>query len=89
MSTHVDAVPNMLASIRSQLDVITTLLQSPAPSLPPRAEAIGTYTMAEVSRLLRIGRSSVYEAARTGVFPTIRIGNRIVAPKAAIDRMLS
>ena len=47
-----------------------------------------TYDIAEVGKLLGIGRNQAYEAARRGDFPTIRVGKRLVAPKAAIDRML-
>lgn len=47
-----------------------------------------TYRLEEVAKLFGIGRNAAYEGARRGDFPTIRIGKRIVAPKAAIDRML-
>jgi predicted DNA-binding transcriptional regulator AlpA len=47
-----------------------------------------TYTLDEVSKLLGIGRNQAYEGARRGDFPTIRIGKRLVAPKAAINKML-
>jgi predicted DNA-binding transcriptional regulator AlpA len=47
-----------------------------------------TYTLGEVSKLLGIGRNQAYEGARRGDFPTIRIGKRLVAPKAAINKML-
>jgi predicted DNA-binding transcriptional regulator AlpA len=47
-----------------------------------------TYKMEEVATLLGIGRNSAYEGAERGDFPVIKIGKRIVAPKAAIDRML-
>jgi hypothetical protein len=48
-----------------------------------------TYCLEEVAQLLGIGRNQAYEAARRGDFPTIRIGKRIVAPKAPIDRLLN
>ena len=47
-----------------------------------------TYQIGEVAKLLGIGRNAAYEAAKRGDFPTIRIGKRLVAPKAAIDRLL-
>jgi predicted DNA-binding transcriptional regulator AlpA len=50
----------------------------------PRA----TYKIDEVARLFGIGRNSAFEAAARGDFPTIRIGKRLVAPKAAINKML-
>ncbi len=48
-----------------------------------------TYTIPETANILGIGRSAAYEGARTGEIPTIKIGNRILVPKAALDRMLS
>jgi predicted DNA-binding transcriptional regulator AlpA len=47
-----------------------------------------TYHLEEVAKLFGIGRNQAYEGARRGDFPTIRIGKRIVAPKAAIDKLL-
>ncbi len=47
-----------------------------------------TYSIDEVAKLLGIGRNSAYEGARRGDFPTIKVGGRIVVPKAALDRML-
>jgi excisionase family DNA binding protein len=42
----------------------------------------------EAGRLLRLSRGSAYEAARTGQIPTIRIGRRLLVPRAALLRML-
>ena len=47
-----------------------------------------THTVGEAAQLLGIGRSAAYEAARTGQLPTIRIGKRILVPKAAFERLL-
>ena len=47
-----------------------------------------TYSIPEAAQELGIGRSAAYEAAKTGEIPTIRIGNRILVPIAALDRML-
>ncbi len=35
-----------------------------------------------------LGKNATYEAARRGDIPTIRIGGRILVPKAALDRLL-
>ena len=47
----------------------------------------------EAARLLRISRSSAYEAANTWLrsegkegLPCVRLGRRIVVPRAAIDK---
>jgi excisionase family DNA binding protein len=46
------------------------------------------YNMHEAGELLGIGRSKAYEAAKCGEIPTIRIGRRLLVPKAALHRML-
>lgn len=46
------------------------------------------YTVEEVARRLRIGRGSAFNAVKSGEIPSIRIGRRILIPKAAIDAML-
>ena len=45
-------------------------------------------TVEEAAELLRIGRSSAYEAARTGQLPTVRIGRILRVPRPAIEEML-
>lgn len=47
-----------------------------------------TLTVAEAGRLLGIGRASAYQAVTRGEIPTIRLGRRLVVPKAALDRLL-
>lgn len=48
-----------------------------------------TYTVDEVAVLLGIGRNGAYEGVRSGQIPSIRIGKRILVPKAALERMLA
>ena len=45
-------------------------------------------TVMEAAAELGISKGSAYEAARTGVIPTIRIGRRLLVPRVAFDRML-
>ena len=47
-----------------------------------------TYTIEEVADMLGIGRSSAYQAVRTGEIPTIRVGRRLLVPRVALERML-
>jgi excisionase family DNA binding protein len=47
-----------------------------------------TMTVEEAGRLLGIGRSQAYEAARRGELPSIRIGRRILVPVVAFEEML-
>lgn len=48
-----------------------------------------TYKIEEAGRLLGIGRNQAYEAAKRGDFPTLKIGRRLLVPKAALDRLLN
>lgn len=50
--------------------------------------ARATVTVQEAAQILGLGRNQAYEAAANGQLPTIRIGKRILVPKAALDRML-
>jgi len=45
-------------------------------------------TPVETARLLRIGRATVYEQIRLGTIPSIRMGRRILVPRAALMRKL-
>jgi excisionase family DNA binding protein len=45
-------------------------------------------TVEEAARLLRIGRGTAYEAVRAGTLPTVRIGRRILVPKARLMALL-
>lgn len=47
-----------------------------------------TVSVPEAGRLLGIGRTSAYKAAQEGEIPTVRIGGRVLVPKAALERML-
>ena len=46
-----------------------------------------TVTVDEAAKLLGIGRTLAYEAARIGDLPTIRIGRRILIPVAELIRL--
>lgn len=49
-----------------------------------------TYTTHEAASLLGVSEWSLYESVRRGAppLPPIRVGRRIVWPKAAVDRLL-
>ena len=46
------------------------------------------FTIDQAAKMLSIGRSTAYEGARTGDLPTIRIGRRLLVPRAALLRLL-
>ena len=45
-------------------------------------------TVKEAGKLLRISRGATYEAVRLGRLKSVRIGKRILIPRASIDRLL-
>ena len=46
------------------------------------------YTVPQVAQMLGISRNLAYQLGRIGVIPAIRLGKRLVCPKAAIDQLL-
>ncbi len=48
-----------------------------------------TYSVDEVAKLLRIGRSQAYEAVKCGELPSVRIGKRILVPRIGLEQMLA
>ena len=47
-----------------------------------------TVSVEQAAKELGIGRSLAYELARQGRIPIIRLGRRMVVPRAALERML-
>lgn len=47
-----------------------------------------TFTVDEVSKLLKLSRTSCYEAIKRGDIPSLRIGKRILIPRHAFEKML-
>jgi len=48
-----------------------------------------TFTVEETAKILGIGRNSAYEAVARGEIPVIRVGKRLLVPKAALEKLLS
>ncbi len=48
-----------------------------------------TMTVSEAAKALGIGRGSAYEAVRRGDIPSLRVGRRLVVPRAAFERLLA
>jgi excisionase family DNA binding protein len=46
------------------------------------------YTIEEAAKVLRIGRSAAYDAARRGDLPTIRVGRSLRVPRHRLDALL-
>ena len=47
------------------------------------------YTVMETAVLLGLGRNSTYEAITRGQIPSIRVGRRVLVPRAALEHMLA
>jgi len=48
-----------------------------------------TYTVDEASKLLGLSRNSAYEGVARGDIPSMRIGRRLLVPRAALERLLA
>jgi excisionase family DNA binding protein len=48
-----------------------------------------TMSVEEAGELLGISRGLAYELVRKGVLPSLRLGRRLVVPRAALESMLS
>lgn len=48
-----------------------------------------TFTIAEVSDRLRIGKNQCYRAVKSGQLPSIRIGKRLLMPVRALESQLA
>jgi len=47
-----------------------------------------TFSVPEAAEILGISRSSAFQAAAKGQLPVIRLGKRLLVPRAALERML-
>jgi excisionase family DNA binding protein len=47
-----------------------------------------TYRLQEVAKILGVGRNQAYEAAKRGEIPSIKVGKRVLVPRAALERLL-
>jgi excisionase family DNA binding protein len=47
-----------------------------------------TMDLTEVAKVLGCSRTSAYRWAKNGTLPAIRLGRRVVVPKAAVEAML-
>jgi excisionase family DNA binding protein len=52
------------------------------------ADLPAVLTIEETAKVMRIGRSSAYDAARRGELPTIRLGRKIRVPRHRLEAML-
>jgi excisionase family DNA binding protein len=48
-----------------------------------------TLSVPEAAQLLGVSRMTAYSAVREGTIPSLRIGRRVLVPRAALDRLLA
>lgn len=48
-----------------------------------------TLSVEEAARMLGIGRNLCYDRVKTGEIPVIRIGRRLLVPRAALEKLLA
>ena len=48
-----------------------------------------TFSVEEAAKLLGIGRNLCYEKVKTGEIPVLKIGRRLLVPKAALEKLLN
>ncbi len=55
-------------------------------------ETVGTraqrLSVEEAAAFLGIGRNTAYSAVKSGEIPSLRIGGRVLVPRAALERLL-
>lgn len=59
------------------------------PMPPGNDDGRATLSVAEAARLLGIGRGTAYEAVHRGEIPSLRVGRRILVPRATVERLLA
>ena len=57
------------------------------PAQQPDSEC-KTLSVEQAGKILGISRGAAYAYAKDGSLPTIRLGSRLLVPKAALDKML-
>ena len=48
-----------------------------------------TLSVDETAKLLGIGRNLCYDRVKTGEIPSLKIGRRLLVPKAALEKLLA
>ena len=48
-----------------------------------------TLTIEETAKLLGIGRQLAYDKVKTGEIPVLKVGRRLLVPRAALEKLLA
>jgi excisionase family DNA binding protein len=65
-----------------------TLVNMPEEGSADSSERL-TVSIEKAARLLGISRAAAYVYAREGKLPVIRLGSRVLVPKAALDKLFA
>jgi excisionase family DNA binding protein len=76
----------IIIDINSKLR-ITPSLNDFAQEFPMPTEC-QTLKIEEAAKILGISRNTAYEAVKSGQVPIVKIGRRLLVPRAALERML-
>jgi excisionase family DNA binding protein len=61
-----------------------------SPIYDPKFAGRSTLSIEEAGmEVLGLSRDAAYKAAKTGDLPTIRVGRRLLVPKAALEKLLA
>jgi excisionase family DNA binding protein len=58
-------------------------------AIPEKWDGYATFTVEETCQIVRIGRSSAYKAVENGDIKSIRIGGRVLIPRAIVEGLLN
>jgi excisionase family DNA binding protein len=47
------------------------------------------FSITEAAALLGVGRTLAYQMAKSGELPTVRLGRRVVVPRAQLEQLLA
>jgi excisionase family DNA binding protein len=88
ISTGKLALAQLSSHIDIQADVSLALAIQRREMLMDGNNQCKTKTLAETAKILGVSRGTVYEAARSGQIPTVRVGRRWLVPTVALEKML-
>jgi excisionase family DNA binding protein len=88
-SRDAQTLRDALNQARGALDAQVSGGSRTAASAVAPVEGRLVFTVEEAAQLLGISRSFAYEAVQLGEIPSMRIGRRILVPKAALQRFLN
>lgn len=64
-------------------------MANPAAEQDSFEKACRTISVEDAALILGISRGAAYANAKSGALPTIRLGKRLLVPKAALEKLLA